>query len=105
LVSLSVYIVLEAIPKIVINPKRIPDDWWFIGVAGAGLAVNTIGTLLFAVLSGGHGHSHAGGGGHGHSHDHDKKKKAKHGHGDKKRKETRPWTCTQREKLEKTPGH
>lgn len=77
LVSLALYIVLESIPRF-IHPESVVEDnllepfgsnvsaWIFIGVAAAGLLVNTLGTGIFA-LTGTHGHSHAGGG-HGHSH-------------------------------------
>jgi len=40
------------------------DGIVYISIAGAGILVNGLGTIIFAVL-GGHGHSH---GGHGHSH-------------------------------------
>jgi len=75
LIALSVYIILEAIPRIFFHPSKIEGDWWFIGTAAAGLLVNTVGTVLFSVISGGHGHSHAGGHGHSHgnkNHDHEK---------------------------------
>eukprot|EP01104_Vermistella_antarctica_P006008 TRINITY_DN16744_c0_g1_i1.p1 TRINITY_DN16744_c0_g1~~TRINITY_DN16744_c0_g1_i1.p1 ORF type:complete len:514 (+),score=112.97 TRINITY_DN16744_c0_g1_i1:94-1542(+) len=81
LVSLSVYISLEAIP-LFIEPKDVSEmgGYAFIGVAAAGLVVNTVGTGVFMITGQSHGHSHAGGGGHGHSHgggdDHG------HGHGD-----------------------
>ncbi|MCL4419884.1 cation transporter [Patescibacteria group bacterium] len=47
LVALSLYIVLEAIPKF-IKPTKPTGDWWFIGTAAAGLGVNLIGTIIFA---------------------------------------------------------
>jgi len=87
LLSLCLYVVLEAIPRF-IDPPELDAGWPFIAVAGAGLAVNTIGTLAFAATGISHGHSHGGGGDHGHSHGghgghggHGKKKKKKgHGH-------------------------
>jgi len=65
----------------------------FVGVAAGGLAVNTIGTIMFAVT--GHGHTHAGGGHHGHSHGGDddhghSHKKKKHGHSHDKNKKEKP---------------
>eukprot|EP01124_Arcella_intermedia_P021126 TRINITY_DN2896_c1_g1_i2.p1 TRINITY_DN2896_c1_g1~~TRINITY_DN2896_c1_g1_i2.p1 ORF type:complete len:575 (-),score=125.92 TRINITY_DN2896_c1_g1_i2:54-1682(-) len=83
LISLCVYIVLEAIPKIIKNPTPLDSSWYFIGISASGFVINTIGTILFSLISGGHGHVHAGGGDHGHSHGH-KEKKDKHeevGHG------------------------
>eukprot|EP01112_Ceratiomyxa_fruticulosa_P019293 TRINITY_DN6298_c0_g1_i4.p1 TRINITY_DN6298_c0_g1~~TRINITY_DN6298_c0_g1_i4.p1 ORF type:complete len:325 (-),score=75.08 TRINITY_DN6298_c0_g1_i4:102-1076(-) len=49
-------------------------------VAGTGLVLNTVGTIVFAATGMSHGHSHEGGGGHGHSHSHKKKKNKKHKH-------------------------
>eukprot|EP00008_Paramoeba_atlantica_P003053 CAMPEP_0201487918 /NCGR_PEP_ID=MMETSP0151_2-20130828/16374_1 /ASSEMBLY_ACC=CAM_ASM_000257 /TAXON_ID=200890 /ORGANISM="Paramoeba atlantica, Strain 621/1 / CCAP 1560/9" /LENGTH=325 /DNA_ID=CAMNT_0047873093 /DNA_START=326 /DNA_END=1303 /DNA_ORIENTATION=+ len=82
LLSLSLYIVLEAIPRLLpsiahddcTQEQTIREDYWYIGVAAAGLLVNTIGTLTFHFTGQGHMHSHAGGGGHshdgGHGHSH-----------------------------------
>jgi len=67
LVSLCFYVLLESIPKF-IRPEQMESGVWFLVVAGAGLAVNTIGTIVFALTGNAHGHSHAGGGGHSHSH-------------------------------------
>jgi len=107
LVALSVYIVLEAIPRIAFHPTKIQGSWWFISTAAAGLVVNTVGTILFSVLSGGHGHSHAGGGGHGHSNDEEKPKhkKKKHEHEHKhehkhSHDESSPHEITQHELIE-----
>eukprot|EP01126_Amoeba_proteus_P014594 TRINITY_DN1644_c0_g3_i2.p1 TRINITY_DN1644_c0_g3~~TRINITY_DN1644_c0_g3_i2.p1 ORF type:complete len:353 (-),score=76.33 TRINITY_DN1644_c0_g3_i2:202-1260(-) len=92
LVALALYIVLESIPKFISPDFENGRDWWFVIVAGTGLGVNLLGTVVFAA-TGTHGHSHAGGGGghshgEGHSHDHKSKDKEKHGHGhgDKKEK-------------------
>eukprot|EP01126_Amoeba_proteus_P014587 TRINITY_DN1644_c0_g1_i2.p1 TRINITY_DN1644_c0_g1~~TRINITY_DN1644_c0_g1_i2.p1 ORF type:complete len:437 (+),score=92.58 TRINITY_DN1644_c0_g1_i2:149-1459(+) len=91
LVALALYIVLESIPKFISPDFENTRDWWFVIVAGTGLGVNLLGTVVFAA-TGTHGHSHAGGGGghshgEGHSHDHKKdKEKHGHGHGDKKEK-------------------
>lgn len=79
LLSLSLYIVLEAIPRLipfVANPDDTcsagalfeDEDDLYIGVAAAGLLLNTIGTVTFHFTGQGHMHSHAGGGGHSHSH-------------------------------------
>ncbi|KAL6076617.1 Zinc transporter 1 [Balamuthia mandrillaris] len=81
LLSLCLYIVLEAIPRFV-WPPEIEAGYPFIGIAAAGLVVNTIGTAVFAVSGLSHGHSH---GGHGHSHgeqghSHKKRKKEHHRH-------------------------
>ena len=78
LISLCVYITLEAIPRI-LQPHRhhlMAQGRWFIGVAAVGFFVNLFATLLFA--QSGHGHSHGpgpksktcGGHDHGHSHSH-----------------------------------
>jgi len=106
LLSLCIYIVLEAIPRYISAvaaidghtigecEQTINKTWsiYFMSVAGGGLLVNTFGTIMFALT--GHGHSHAGGGhnhshgGDDHGHSHGKKKKEKHGHshGDKEKK-------------------
>ena len=47
LLSLSLYIVLEAIPRF-IRPPKIDAGWPFIAVAAAGVILNTVGTLVFA---------------------------------------------------------
>lgn len=85
LLSLSLYVVLESIPKF-IEPEPIESGLLFIIIAGCGLGVNTIGTIVFAITGQGHSHSHGGGGGHshGHSHGHDHKEKKK----EKKKKES-----------------
>jgi len=46
LLSLSLYIVLEAIPKI-IKPEEMESGLYFIIVAAAGLGVNLFGTIVF----------------------------------------------------------
>jgi len=86
LLSLSLYVALDAIPKI-IRPEPIEGGLIFMIVAGAGLAINILGTVVFALTGMAHAHSHGGGGGHshgggGHSHgsNDEKKKKKKHGH-------------------------
>ena len=66
LISLAVYILLEIIPEI-INPQQPPSGLTVIIIAGAGLIINTIATVVFHFTGQSHGHSHAGGG-HGHSH-------------------------------------
>jgi len=75
LLSLSLYIVLESIPRLV-NPEAIDQGLPFIGVASVGLGINTLGTIIFGLVGGGHhGHSHS----HGHkdAKDKDKTKKKK----------------------------
>jgi len=67
LLSLCLYIFVEAIQKYLTPDSLFQkgiDGYIFIGIAAAGIMVNGLGTVIFAVL-GGHGHSH---GGHGHSH-------------------------------------
>jgi len=68
LISLCIYIFVEAIQKFISPPTGLfstdPEGIIFIAIAGAGIVVNGLGSIIFAVL-GGHGHSH---GGHGHSH-------------------------------------
>jgi len=83
LLSLCLYVVLEAIPKF-IKPIPIESGTLFMIVAGIGLAVNTIGTIIFSLTGQAHSHSHAHGG-HGHSHK-DKDKKEKKDKKDKKEK-------------------
>jgi len=71
LLSLCLYTSLEAIPEVIEaitgTSADEPAGLYFIVVAAGGLAVNTIGTVVFAITGQSHGHSHAGGG-HGHSH-------------------------------------
>eukprot|EP01091_Cochliopodium_minus_P021531 TRINITY_DN98_c0_g1_i15.p1 TRINITY_DN98_c0_g1~~TRINITY_DN98_c0_g1_i15.p1 ORF type:complete len:334 (+),score=61.30 TRINITY_DN98_c0_g1_i15:843-1844(+) len=111
LLSLSFYIILECIPRF-IDPVNLREGngFIFIYVAAAGLACNTLGTIVFCVCGGGHGHSHAGGG-HGHSHGGSKKRHEieeetygedhGHSHSDKKKKEKHSHS----EKGEKEDGH
>lgn len=72
------YVGLESIPKF-IEPEPLRGmengigNILFLIVAASGVAVNTIGTIVFMITGNSHGHSH-GGGGHGHSHGEDKKK-------------------------------
>eukprot|EP01132_Coremiostelium_polycephalum_P006169 gene6169-7683_t len=81
LLSLSLYVALEAIPKM-IRPSPMEGGVIFMSVAGAGLAINILGTIVFAATGMAHAHSHGGGGGHshgggGHSHGGESKKKDK----------------------------
>eukprot|EP01114_Cavostelium_apophysatum_P001631 TRINITY_DN1142_c0_g1_i1.p1 TRINITY_DN1142_c0_g1~~TRINITY_DN1142_c0_g1_i1.p1 ORF type:complete len:462 (-),score=135.31 TRINITY_DN1142_c0_g1_i1:101-1486(-) len=87
LLSLVLYVMLEAVPRF-IKPEQniIKDEMMFIYVSATGLGINLIGTIVFAITGNEHGHSHSHGGGghshghggHGHSHkDKDKKKKKK----------------------------
>jgi len=62
LLSLCLYILLEAIPRF-FSPPAVVDGMSFIIVAGCGLLVNTIGTIVFGITGQAHAHSH---GGHGH---------------------------------------
>ena len=79
LLSMSVFIFLQAIPSFVSPPEDVTHDnaLWFVAVAGSGIVFNVIG--VFAFLGTGHAHSHGGGGGHGHSHGGGGSKKAKKG--------------------------
>jgi len=80
LLSLCFYVVLECIPKF-IRPNPIESGVIFMVTAAVGLAVNTIGTIVFCITGQSHGHSHSHGhGGHGHGHDHKEKKKEKKSH-------------------------
>jgi len=88
LLAICLYVALESIPKF-IEPKPIEAGFVFIIVAAVGLAVNTIGTIIFCLTGQAHSHSHAGGGGHDHGHGHE------HGHKEKDKKE----------KKEKVDGH
>jgi len=91
LLSLCLYVVLEAIPKF-IQPVAIEGGIYFIIIAATGLAINTVGTIVFKITGNSHGHSHS----HSHSHKHgssnsqngggqiqfnDGKKEKKHSHG------------------------
>jgi len=69
LLSLCLYVFLEAIPRLV-RPVAVVDGIPFMVVAGVGLLVNTIGTIVFGLTGQAHSHSH---GGHGHGHGHGKK--------------------------------
>jgi len=64
LLSLVLYVILESITKF-IRPKEIESGILFIVISGTGLAINTIGTIVFSITGVEHGHSHAHGG-HGH---------------------------------------
>jgi zinc transporter 1 len=111
LLAICLYVVLEAIPKF-ITPEPIEAGWIFIIVAAGGLAVNTLGTIVFCIT--GQGHSHGGGGGHshshgGHSHGHDKKKKEKkhkegHSHSHENG-EAHSHSHEKKEKKQKKEGH
>jgi len=78
LLSLCAYIIFEAVPRL-IKPQGIEEPKIFLGVAGAGLVINTFGTIILAATGAGHSHSHGG-----HSHG---KKKEEHGHSHGKHKE------------------
>jgi len=81
LLSLCLYVALEAIPKL-IRPTALGTDCTgegckfvyelFILIAASGLFLNLVGTIVFYCTGLSHGHSHS----HGHGHDgHSKKKK------------------------------
>jgi len=73
LITLCVYIILDAIPRFW-NPEEIDATWVFIGIAGGGIFINLCGVFLFCGADGeemGHAHSH---GGHSHGHSHGSKK-------------------------------
>jgi len=80
LLSLCFYVILECIPKF-IRPNAIESGVIFMVTAAIGLAVNTIGTIVFCITGQAHGHSHSHGhGGHGHDHKEKKKEKKSHSH-------------------------
>jgi len=86
LLSLVVYVMLQSIPKL-IDPQPMEGGLLFIIIAGSGLAINTIGTVVFLLTGQAHAHSHAHGG-HSHGHGHgDEEKKAKK---KEKKKELKP---------------
>eukprot|EP01090_Pellita_catalonica_P010833 TRINITY_DN2227_c0_g1_i3.p1 TRINITY_DN2227_c0_g1~~TRINITY_DN2227_c0_g1_i3.p1 ORF type:complete len:405 (+),score=57.01 TRINITY_DN2227_c0_g1_i3:239-1453(+) len=87
LLSLCLYVFLEAIPNFIQPDDTLEKyDLYYTSIAGGGLIINTFGTVVFALsgLSHGHSHSHGGHGGHGHGGHGKKKEKHGHGHGDKK---------------------
>jgi len=63
LLSLSLYILLEAIPDLISPVTEGDEGLVYIVVAGIGVLINTFGTIIFCMT--GHAHSH-GGGGHSH---------------------------------------
>jgi zinc transporter 1 len=96
LLSLCLYILLEAVPRFV-HPEEILVNKYFLGIASAGIAVNLFGTIVF-YFTGTHAHAHAHDEAeeivveeegeshlHGHVHGHDSEKKHKksksHDHG------------------------
>merc|ERR1712137_738103 len=85
LLSLCLYTSLEAVPEMVEaitgTSADEPAGLYFIVVAAGGLAVNTFGTVVFAITGQSYGHSHAGGG-HGHSHGGHGHAHEGHGHDD-----------------------
>lgn len=96
LLSLCLYITLEAIPKL-IQPEtseqlqKAEGGYLFIGIAAIGLIVNIVGTVIFAAVGVSHGHSHSHGHGHGHGHgeasinnaaEHGNEHEHEHGHDD-----------------------
>jgi len=88
LLSLCLYVMLQTIPRF-ISPEPVEGSLSFIIVAAAGLAINTLGTIIFALTGQGHSHSHGGGGGHGHDHGHSHssaKEDHSHSHSEKKEK-------------------
>ena len=95
LLSLALYVMLEAVPKF-IRPE-LPEDgisFYFIIGAGVGLGLNVTGAIVFFIT--GRGHSHAG-----HSHE--------HGSGDheakKKEKKTEKKTKKDKQKKHKSGSH
>jgi zinc transporter 1 len=83
LLSLTMYIVLEALPRL-FSPEPLGDNsgMRFIILAAVGFGLNSLGTVVFGMLGlqhgHAHGHSHGDSGGHGHGHGHSHG----HGHGD-----------------------
>lgn len=47
LLALGLYIIMDAIPRF-IEPIKLPSGYLFMIVAGAGLVINLIGTIVFA---------------------------------------------------------
>lgn len=104
LISLVVYVMLQSIPKF-IHPIPMESGLLFIIISACGLAVNTIGTIIFAA-TGTEGHSHSHGGGHSHGHGHEHKEKDKKEKKDKKKKkEKHELSETGEEKKEKKEKH
>ncbi|KAN0009675.1 hypothetical protein ACTFIU_006972 [Dictyostelium citrinum] len=110
LLSMSLYVALEAIPRF-IRPEPMESGLIFMIVAGSGLAINILGTIVFACTGMSHAHSHGGGGGHSHGggggHSHGEKKKEKHGHshGGEKKKEKHGHSHDGAEKKKEKHGH
>ncbi|KAK5584611.1 hypothetical protein RB653_006225 [Dictyostelium firmibasis] len=110
LLSMSLYVALEAIPRF-IKPEPMESGLIFMIVAGSGLAINILGTIVFACTGMSHAHSHGGGGGHSHgggAHSHGEKKKEKHGHshdGAEKKKEKHGHSHDGAEKKKEKHGH
>ncbi|KAN0029074.1 hypothetical protein ACTFIV_010944 [Dictyostelium citrinum] len=111
LLSMSLYVALEAIPRF-IRPEPMESGLIFMIVAGSGLAINILGTIVFACTGMSHAHSHGGGGGHshggggGHSHGSEKKKeKHGHSHGSEKKKEKHGHSHDGAEKKKEKHGH
>jgi len=75
LLSLCLYVGLEAVPKL-IRPEPLDAGLVFIIIAAAGLVVNTLGTIVFASAGISHAHSHSHGHAHGHDDGHSHGKKA-----------------------------
>ena len=57
LLALCMYIILEAIPRFV-HPEAIEANYYFLGIAGSGIVINFIGTIIF-YFTGTHAHAHA----------------------------------------------
>mmetsp|Transcript_14710 Transcript_14710/g.46181 ORF Transcript_14710/g.46181 Transcript_14710/m.46181 type:complete len:479 (-) Transcript_14710:1556-2992(-) len=75
LLSLTMYIVLEALPRL-FSPEPLGENsgMRFIILAAVGFGLNSVGTVIFGLLGLQHGHAHGhshGDAGHGHSHGHD----------------------------------
>eukprot|EP00039_Didymoeca_costata_P007568 m.101275 g.101275 ORF g.101275 m.101275 type:complete len:541 (+) comp13737_c1_seq1:159-1781(+) len=79
LISLSVFVALQAIPNL-IQPKQLDvskhEGMYIVIVAGIGVAINILGVTCFS-----HAHSHGGGEDHGHCHGHGSKKVESKHHG------------------------
>lgn len=57
LLALCLYIILEAIPRFV-HPEAVDANYYFLGIAGSGIVINCIGTIIF-YFTGTHAHAHA----------------------------------------------
>lgn len=72
LMSACLFLVTDAIARLVLGPEEIEEPWVVFGVGIAGLLVNLLGLLMFCSHRHLHSHAHSHSHGHGHSHSHRK---------------------------------